>query len=184
MSVGIKKPITTNDDPKDLGDELIERLYGKHFESLVRFIRTKYGEGPPHPEDVAQQAFLKLTERRKLSDINNLPAFLWRSAQNYVSSEKRAQATQVRRAPDVESQFFSEKSSQNPPDHVFYAKTQIKKINLKLGKMPATRRRAFLLNRVEGMSHSEIAELLGLSRPTVTKHIARASAEIEQFLDH
>ena len=160
----------------------LDALYRRYFEKLVAYLRSTYGEGPPQPEDAAQQAFVKLAERGTLEDIERLPAFLWRTARNLVSTERRARSTETRRAADVATFFFEENGSQTDPERVLTARAQLAKVTATLRKMPATRRRVFLLNRIDGLSHAAVADRVGLSRSTVTKHIARATAEIEAVL--
>jgi RNA polymerase sigma-70 factor (ECF subfamily) len=47
-----------------------------------------------------------------------------------------------------------------------------------LRAMPEQRRRAFILTRVEGLSHGDAARRLGISRPAVSKHVARAMDDL------
>ncbi|MEM1143218.1 MAG: sigma-70 family RNA polymerase sigma factor [Pseudomonadota bacterium] len=160
----------------------IEELYINQFETLVAFVRSKYGDGPPLPEDVAQHAFTQLIERDTVDDIGSLPGFLWRTAINFAIAQNRKQAVLNKRASDVAEHFFPEGSNKDNPERVYLGKADIEFVMRVISKMPSTRRRAFLLNRVDGMSHRHIAVELGLSRPTVTKHIAKAAAEIEAAL--
>jgi RNA polymerase sigma-70 factor (ECF subfamily) len=52
-----------------------------------------------------------------------------------------------------------------------------------LQELPAQCREAFLLNRLEGLTHSEIAERLGVSTKTVQRHIERALRRCVQVLE-
>jgi RNA polymerase sigma-70 factor (ECF subfamily) len=49
--------------------------------------------------------------------------------------------------------------------------------------MPEQRRRAFELRRLHGESRKAIAEQLGISMETVTRHITRALADIQRYID-
>ena len=51
-----------------------------------------------------------------------------------------------------------------------------------LRTMPEKRRRIFILNRLEGLSYTEIARRTGIGRTAVTKHVARATADIDAAL--
>ena len=50
----------------------IDRLYRDHWVALVGSLRRTFGDGPPDPDDIAQQAFQKLIERDRLSDIRSI----------------------------------------------------------------------------------------------------------------
>jgi len=48
--------------------------------------------------------------------------------------------------------------------------------------MPEQRRKVFLMSRQEDMSHTEIAERLGISIRTVERHIYLALGELKKVL--
>ncbi|MEM9624316.1 MAG: RNA polymerase sigma factor, partial [Pseudomonadota bacterium] len=118
-------------------------------------------------------------ERDSINDIDNLPGFLWQTARNSILNQYRSNATAQKLAQDVSEHFFAEDGTHNDPERVYIGKDDVERITRTLRNMPAIRSRVFLLNRMDGLSHSAIAELVGLSRSAVTKHIARASQEIE-----
>ena len=52
-----------------------------------------------------------------------------------------------------------------------------------LSNLTEEKRVAFLLNRVEGKKHKEIAEILGISRKAVEKRIYTALEQLRQEID-
>ena len=68
------------------------------------------------------------------------------------------------------------------PERVLESREQIKRAELKLAAMPPQRRKAFVLVRFENMTQLEAAQQLGISRPAVTKHIAKATKELLEAL--
>jgi RNA polymerase sigma-70 factor (ECF subfamily) len=60
------------------------------------------------------------------------------------------------------------------PEFVLEEQQYLEKFQKALAKLPEGQRTAFLLNRVEGKRHKEIAELLGISRKAVEKRIYTA----------
>ncbi|MEM1261976.1 MAG: sigma-70 family RNA polymerase sigma factor [Pseudomonadota bacterium] len=156
--------------------------YEHHSLNLSTSLRRMFGDGPPEPSDVTQQAFQKLMERQANEPVHDVKAFLWRTAKNIVISEKRRQTVQRRYEPDVETKFFSGGGVILDPQRVLIAKEQLYKINEVLRHMPAKRRRAFLLNRVEGLNVAEVGRRLGLSRSGALKHILKALAQLDELL--
>lgn len=162
--------------------QMLQALYDEHFHLLVNNLRKLFGAGPPDPEDVVQQAFRKILERGDLSDIADLPRYLWGTARNLVIEAKRAEDVRTGRDFEIEHLFFSGAGVGSSPEIVLSSREQLRLINAALGKMPITRRRAFLLHRLDGLSLSETARRLGLSRNAVTKHVARAAKDIDLAL--
>lgn len=156
----------------------LRRLFADCFEPLVAFLRSRFGAGPPDPEDVAQQAFGKLMERDGLGDIENPRAFLWRTACNIAISEKRSLTRADRREADTATLLSLDDGYLLTPERVLEAKEQVAIASEVLRKMPVQRRRAFILTRIEGLSHRETALRLGVSRPAVSKHVAKATADL------
>ncbi|MEM8493687.1 MAG: sigma factor, partial [Pseudomonadota bacterium] len=67
----------------------IARLYQEHSSALVAYLRRQFGDGPPCPEDMAQQAFEKLLQRQQTEQISNYPGFLRQTARNLTISALR-----------------------------------------------------------------------------------------------
>ncbi|MEM6683888.1 MAG: sigma-70 family RNA polymerase sigma factor [Pseudomonadota bacterium] len=160
----------------------ISALYEDYAEQLTATLRKMYGDGPPDPADVAQQAFERLLERGDFASITNLKAFVWRTARNIVLAAKRS--ARVRSAYDyeVERIYFPLKSDDSTPESIIAARQQLRRINALLLAMPEKRRRAFVLHRLEGLSVAEVGRRLGVNRSSAAKHVARAAAAINLLL--
>ncbi|MEM1019146.1 MAG: sigma-70 family RNA polymerase sigma factor [Pseudomonadota bacterium] len=167
---------------KDQDRLTFEALYQDNAAVLANNLRKLFGAGPPDPEDIVQQAFQKVLERDTLEDIDSLPNYLWRTARNIMITAKRKDDTRSNRDFDVEQIFFPTKGVSLSPENVFSARNQLARINDVLAAMPKTRQRAFYLHRIDGLSISETARRLGLSRSAITKHIVKAAKEIDQAL--
>lgn len=176
--------------PSDLGSDdaapeaeldLVE-LYHSDLKRLEASLRRNFGDGPPDPEDIAQQSFQKLIEVSDRSRIQNLEAYLWRTARNLMLQGKRSLRTRLSRDYEVEHIYFPSEGVEIEPERIVSAKEQIALINTVLLQMPERRRRAFALHRIEGLSISEVARRLGVSRTAIHKHVARASAQIDLAL--
>ena len=157
----------------------ITELYANYADQLSAAIRRMYGDGPPDPEDVAQQAFQKLIERGNLESISNLKGFVWRTARNIVFAAKRSDAVRTRYDYEVEQIYFAIKDNESSPERIILVREQLEVIREVLLKMPDKRRRAIILHRVEGLSMSEIGRRLGMTRQSVAQHITKGIAELD-----
>ena len=159
-------------------------LYRDYVAELSNGIRGRFGDGPPDPEDIAQEAFQKLLERRDVSKIKNLRAYLWRTARNLVLTFKRSATQRSSYDFEIEHIFFPLRGDLTSPETIVVAREQLRAINDLLRAMPEKRRWASLLYRLEGLTLREIAARFGISRTAVAKHISRAETQIHAlFLD-
>ncbi|MEM8937344.1 MAG: sigma-70 family RNA polymerase sigma factor [Pseudomonadota bacterium] len=163
-------------------EHLVSALYAENADELTSYLRKMYGDGPPEPEDITQQAFARLASQEHLSAVNNLKAFLWRTARNLVLTERRNAATRSKYEYEVEQLFFAVRGNDFSPERVLEVKEQLSAINAVLRKMPERRRQALLWNRVEGLNVAAVARRLGITRAGAVKHIARAAADIDAAL--
>ena len=162
----------------------LDLLYKRNYGKLVNGLRAQFGSGPPEPEELAQRAFLKLAERGSLTDIDNPDAFLWRTARNLIINERKAASVRRRNADDIERLFFTRQGDESTAENVLMIREQLDAVFNLLRVMPARRRRAFILRRVEGLTYDDIARQLGISRSAVLKHVAKAIAAIDAAFEH
>ena len=170
-------------DPPRHGDDCalsddIETLYRDYSGTLTSAIRSRYGNGPPDPEDVVQEAFQRVIARGDWSSISNLKAFIWRTARNLIFKETQRKEIRARHDFEIEQIFFPIKGDDSNPERIISAKEQLKSINEVLRNMPEKRRRALILHRVEGLSVAEVGRRLGICRTAAAKHVSRGAAEI------
>lgn len=157
--------------------------YGRYRAELVAFVRSKFGPGPPEPEDVAQQAFANFAALGPQATIANPRAFLFRIAHNIVINDRKHQRVGRRffeTAPDP--QEICEARDDFNPEVVLLGREQYRLIEQVIHDMPEKRRGILLLNRLEGLSYAEIARRLGLSESVVRKHVALAMRECASVL--
>ncbi|MEL7025315.1 MAG: RNA polymerase sigma factor [Pseudomonadota bacterium] len=175
------KPIITATDNSQPFEELAA-LYGEYLKPLAVALRSIYGDGPPDPEEVAQEAFHRVVNHKNPASISNLKAFIWRTARNLVIDEKKRVSVRSRYDFEIEQLFFAFEGGASTPETLITAREQLELINEALGKMPEKRRRAFVLHRVEGMTITETGRRLGIGRTAAAKHIARAAADLHALL--
>ena len=158
----------------------LNQLYHDHYGALAKSIRKAFGDGPPDPDDVAQEAFRRLFECEDLSGISNLPAFLWRTARNLVLSEKRSVKRRSKYDFEIEHLYFALESPDSDPESILEVKEQLLIIRRVLDKMPDRRRKALLWHRVEGLSFTEVGRRLGITRRAVARHVVKAAQELSE----
>lgn len=157
-------------------------LFAAHSAELSGYLRKTYGDGPPDPEDIAQQAFLQLAKVPNPSSIQNLKAYLWRIARNLTLTEKRNSRTRSKYNFEVRHLYFAAEGTETDPERVLEGQEQLAVISEALKNMPERRRQAFLLHRIENLNLAAVGRQLGITRRAAVKHVMRAVVDIEAAL--
>lgn len=160
-------------------DTGMDALYARHWGELCHYIRKHFGPGPPDPEDVAQDAFMKFAAINDREAIENPRAYLFRTAHNVLVDEHRRLA--LRRANPAEMQARLVRDDRTP-ERVLVGQERLEILARALRTMPTARRRSFLLNRLRGLSCAAIARMTGYSESAVKKHIDLALRDLEAAL--
>jgi RNA polymerase sigma-70 factor (ECF subfamily) len=147
-------------------------LYRRHHRDLVRFAARLVGDRDGG-EEVIQNTYVRLAGRSP-------HAVLIEHEKTYVFSVARNAAvdfTAKRNAEWLHRVDFEDIDSLargEDPAAAFHHRQRIVRLAVLLNELPAACRTAFLLNKVEGHGHRDIAARLGVSVSMVEKHIMRA----------
>lgn len=160
-------------------DAGMDVLYARHWGELCHYIKKHFGPGPPDPEDVAQDAFMRFVAIEDRQAIDNPRAYLFRTAHNVLVDEHRRLA--LRGASPVATEARPA-SDDRTPERVLVGREQLGILARTLRAMPAARSRSFLLNRLQGLSCAAIARMTEYSESAVKKHIDLALRDLEAAL--
>lgn len=161
---------------RDVGMDV---LYARHWGELCHYIKKHFGQGPPDPEDVAQDAFIRFAAIENREAIDNPRAYLFRTAHNALVDEHRRLALHRGKPTDIDARTASDDLT---PERVLVGRERLEILTRSLRSMPAARRRSFLLNRLQNLSCAAIARMTGYSESAVKKHIDVALKHLEAAL--
>ncbi len=168
--------------PKDLNqnicsERVFESIYKKYAEDLHNFLYYKYGE-QFNPSDKTQDAFIKLWDHCKDVTLSKAKSFLFTVANNLVLNDIKHQKVVLKH------QQLTHKHYTNETPEFILEKTQfLERYQRVLEKLSEEQRVAFLLSKVEGKKHSEIADLLGVTQKVVEYRIYSAFDILKKELD-
>jgi RNA polymerase sigma-70 factor (ECF subfamily) len=142
-----------------------------YYRELVSFLSARLGNRQA-AEDVIHDAYVRVLERNEPEQIENPRAFLYRTAMNLVIDRHRRHL--VRKAEPLEVLDLDERWHSPAPSQSMQMNQRLALMQRALDELSAPCRDSFLLRKLDGMSHQQIAEHLGISRSLVEKHIVNA----------
>jgi len=151
----------------------------RYYQELTAFLSRTLGDRHA-AADLTQETFLRLLDRKAEERIEQPRAFLFKTAVN-LSIDLRRRA-RIRRNEDLEALDREGCLDERCPQTEAIQQQQLLMLRRALAQLPENCREAFLLRKVEGCSHAEIAERLGISRDMVEKHIVNAMRHCRQRL--
>ena len=144
------------------------------FARLMKVCRRR-GRSQEEAEDLIQEAFLRLHEYCRETEVRDEEAFLARTVSNLAINEyRRERIVSFSRETVEELEQTTGLSDSSPgPERICAAQQRLDEITRTLGAVSERTCQIFLAQRA-GYSYEEIAVDLGISQRTVQKHIARA----------
>lgn len=142
-----------------------------YYRELVSFLSARLGNRQA-AEDIAHDAYLRVLERTDTQPIEHPRAFLYRTALNLVIDRHRRHL--LRQSEPLEVLDQDERWHTAAPTLNLQLDQRLALMRKALDELSKPCRDSFLLRKLEGLSHQQIAERLGISRSLVEKHIVNA----------
>lgn len=162
--------------------EALEALLEAYWAPLAAYAGRLLGGSPEMGEDVAQEVFLRIWQRRvNWKPGGSVRAYLYGLARNLVANQRRSIQVRIRAADRVRALLEERHRSPTPLELVEWAEERAA-IERAIAALPPRRREIFVLVRVHGTSYREAAEILGLSPQTIANQMSMALAELRRLL--
>lgn len=168
--------VSPNDDKKILKNLIkgnviaFEEVYKKYNKKIFVF-SLRYLKNKEDSEGIVQEVFLILWENcKKLHKNSNLDAWLYTVTFNAVKKRFRKLNTEKRH---LENHSVSIESSKEEISNIEYH-DMLEKATRLIEQLPSQQKRVFLLRLERGLSSSEMAEELNISKKTTENHLNRA----------
>lgn len=156
----------------------LDKLFRRHNKELLYFAAQRAGAAA---EDLVQEAYMRLLQHPDPASIDNPRAFLFRTTSNLTVDHHRRQMLEARYQPDVytvEADLVAEiakvPGNQPPPETLASQHQELDRLRSMLDELPELPRHAFMLNRIEGLSHQEIGKRLGISDRSSERYVGIA----------
>ncbi|NMG66955.1 sigma-70 family RNA polymerase sigma factor [Azoarcus indigens] len=148
----------------------VAELYADHHRWLHAWLRRKLGR-THYAADVAHGTFLRLLSREDMPAFQEPRAYLTRIARNLMADHWRRQ--ELERAYLDALALLPEPEYPSPESRLLIVDTLLR-IDRCLHGLPALTRRIFLRFQRDGLTYAGIATGLGVSLPTVKRHMSKA----------
>lgn len=145
-------------------------LYHSLQPGLVSFCKG-YVKNEEDAIEIVNDAFLAVWDKKEYLTLdNNLKAYLFKTVKNKSLNfiqKKKLLTNEVEEEMDLDSSYPS-------PFEILEFKEAQKLLDGLIDELPHRCKQIFILSRKEGMSHKEIAEIMGISTKTIENQIGIA----------
>jgi RNA polymerase sigma-70 factor (family 1) len=157
------------------------KIFRHFYAPLVRYARRLTGSAAL-ADDVLQDVFAKLWEdRQRLAIRVSLKALLYTMVRNRALNLNRRKQWAASDAAAAEA--FDRHGAEPAGEQALTAEDLRRHLYRWIDDLPPRRREAFTLSRYHGLSHREIAGIMGVSERTVDTHILLVLRELRRRLD-
>lgn len=157
-------------------EKIFSAIYNDYSKDLHNFLYYKYGD-QFDPNDKVQEAFIKLWDNCKKVSLKDAKGFLFMVARNLMLNEIKHKKV-VLKHQQIKPKDYTNES----PEFELEKKEFSQKYERALSKLTEEQRVAFLLNKVEGKKHQEIAEMLDITKKVAEYRIYSAFTILKQEL--
>jgi len=148
---------------------------------LLSAIVNKIVRNPSHVEDILQETYIRTYAASQEKEISSAKSYLSRTARNVALNHIALAGIKLSDSLEdtdnsalLLNEICLEQQAEEEQRFVHFCRA--------VRKLPPQRRRVFVLKKVYGLSHKEIAARLGITRKTIEKHIAKGILECRDHM--
>lgn len=160
--------------------DVISAAYVEHSTLLKKFL-TRYFSSHQDIEDIVQETYLKAYVEDRKKGVEQPKAFLFRVAKNVAFTQLNKKSRRITDfLEDVDS--WEVLTKEPSTDKLLEAEDSLKLYCRALAELSPKCRQVFLLRKVHGLPHSEIAKSMSLTVSSVEKYISRGIVAVRSYI--
>lgn len=145
------------------------KFYNKYWIKVWHFTGLYNVLSGPEREDIVQDVFLKIWEKRKELDAEwNIDGYIFITTRNMVFNAILKKHNKFESINEMKESFIGDTASVE--DHIDFPSLEKHVMEL-IDKLPPKQKDAFLLSRDKGLSNQEIADKMGISKKGAERNI-------------
>ena len=160
-------------------DPAVAEALLRHLPLLRRFV-SRFLSQHQDIEDIAQEAYLRAFQSGRENPPRSPRAYLLRVARNLALNELARKSRWM--SETFESASLEPQVGRELEDDL-HSQQRLSLFCEAASELPTQCRRVFLMRKVYGYTHREIARELGISEKTVEKHVATGLLRCSRFLE-
>ncbi|MGK6325258.1 RNA polymerase sigma factor [Sphingomonas sp. DT-51] len=137
---------------------------------------------PAEAQDLVQESLLRVAQRERSGELEHLDGYAYRVAANLLTDWHRRRTARQAEA-HVSLDLAVMPVSGIDPHRELAGTSALHAISAVLDRLPERTRTIFVLRRLEGLRHKEIAVRMGISVSAVEKHMVRAAEAVAQGME-
>ena len=151
-------------------------IYDTHFDDLRRYLIFRSVD-QDLSVDIAQNVFMKVWTKKIEIASGNIKSLLFKMATDEFISHIRKKKVEKEYIESVNLRLIREPDNN---DDLLEKKVLFQKA---LNQLPEKQKTALLMNKMQGLTYKEIAEVLNLSQKAIEKRIGLALKALKQNLN-
>lgn len=156
----------------------LQELMSRHWSPIAQYSYRMLGDAD-EAQDIAQEVFASVWEHRaRWTTYGSVNAYLHRIARNLALSRLRKSRVRLVAADEIRR---SAPKAPSPIDDASRGELRAA-LEAALAALPPRRREAFILVRIQGLSLTEAAEIMGVIPQTVANQAYHAALEMSAYL--
>lgn len=155
-------------------------MYVRYYSELLRFFIHEVKD-VHEAQDLVQQTFERVLERRYTGDqVANARALLFEVGRNLLIDRHRQ--SKLRRHESDEGLVDLSGPAAAEPESVYAGNQRVVLLVATIEALPPRCRKAFVLHKIEGLSHADVAREMGITLNMVERHVMLAVAACRKAL--
>ncbi len=152
------------------GNDLALRSLLSTYHNYLVVVGLRYLTDRQRVEDVIHDTFADLWDKKQDIEVQSVKSFLRGAVVNKCLAIIRKES----RIDLVEEHSYDLSTNEPSPDQYIDRDNLEKEIHTIIDGLPPKCGQVFKLSRLEGKSHQEISETMGISKKTIENHMTRA----------
>jgi len=161
------------------GDESAFRLLFEKYSKIVYKYACLLTKSPLLAEEAVQEVFMKIWQTKNLLDPErSFKSFIFTVTKHHVYNQLRKATNDDKLKAQV---YYQQEFVCHTTENQIAFREMEKLQNEIISRLPTQRQLIFRMSRIQGLSHKEIAEKLGISTNTVKDQIVKATKTIKEY---
>jgi RNA polymerase sigma-70 factor (family 1) len=163
-------------------DDVVQREFAESRDTLVQFA-CSFLHDDAAAQDIVQDAFVRLWRHRTaVATGAPLRAWLFTAVRNLCLNQLRDERTRALIQSDVIAAAAIAPRALARPDQHMETREVRETLQRAIAALPARQRQALLLSRFNGLTHAEVADVMGCTARTVNNQLVRALERLRTSL--